>query len=44
LKNGQVLGMVDGNNVTFSVKDGKVMIGDANNSFRSGSKWNYSRD
>ncbi len=27
---GQVLGMVDGNNVTFSVKDGKVMIGDAN--------------
>lgn len=27
---GQVLQMVDGNNVTFSVKDGKVMIGDAN--------------
>lgn len=27
---GQVLGMVDGNNVTFSVKDGRVMIGDAN--------------
>lgn len=26
---GQVLGMVDGNNITFSVKDGKVMIGDA---------------
>jgi uncharacterized surface protein with fasciclin (FAS1) repeats len=30
LRDGQVLGMVDGNNVTFSVKDGKVMIGDAN--------------
>lgn len=27
---GQVLGMVDGNNVTFSVKDGRVTIGDAN--------------
>lgn len=26
---GQVLEMVDGNNITFSVKDGKVKIGDA---------------
>lgn len=30
LKDGQVLGMVNGGNVTFHVKDGQVMVNDAN--------------
>jgi len=30
LRDGQTLGMVNGSNVKFSVKDGKVMINDAN--------------